>query len=93
MIDNNLRNFILKNRDEVKKIILTNNQIKIFRLVQDFDGGYITYSELSKIMGITIHAASMNLNRLYKAGYLKRRKATSLTGHKVYLYRVAFLEK
>ena len=72
------------NADEIRKLLLTKNQIALVNLVKDFGG--ITSSKMVSATGISLQDMSTRLARLESKGYLSRSSFSSESGGIEYLY-------
>ena len=85
---NYVRRFMLNNIHEVKRILPTEQQIKIIKLTSET----LTAPELAKKIGITIPHASMQLAKLWRRGWLERSDIGNETGGTMYIYTSLFGE-
>ena len=68
------------NSSDIRKLLLTDNQIELIKRVGKCK--YITASELSESLEVSIQNASSKLNTLFNRGYLERLTTTAKSGDK-----------
>ncbi len=88
-----IRNFILDNMSEIKKMMLSESQTRIVRAVAQryrFHGMRTAAYDLSVETGVSINCASSKLKNLYNMGWLNREKNKDPTGGYYYVYFADF---
>ncbi len=88
-----IRNFILDNMAEIKKMMLSESQVSLTKGVKQrymFHGMKTTSCDLSIETGISVQCASVKLKNLYNMGWLTREKRTDPSGGYYYVYFTDF---
>ena len=86
MNDRKLMELFLNCPDTVRRICITDNQIKIINLINKNPGSCMRAKELMYIKGTTIQNASTQLVKLWKVGYLTRTEVVQESGGLEYVY-------
>ena len=79
-----LRRIILCNSRLVRKLLLSENMIKLVKEIRAH--GFIRVAKVAELKDISIQNASAKLNKLYSKGYLRREEATAKSGGIEYIY-------
>lgn len=87
MKNDNIRLLAFKDPELVKSLIVTQNQVKIIRLISRRPEGVFS-TLLVKKLNISIQSASSILSKIYRKGYLTREEKIHPTGGSQYLYNV-----
>lgn len=88
-----IRNFILDNQDEIKKMILSKAQAILIKAVRQrcmYHGIKTSAPDVAIETGISIQNASTKLRKLYDMGWLLRDRKNDLTGGCYYAYYTDF---
>lgn len=88
-----IRNFILDNIDEIKKMMLSKPQLNLLTGIiqrERFHGLKTSAFDVAVETGISIQSASSRLKKLHDIGWLKRERENDLTGGVYYIYYVDF---
>ncbi len=88
-----IRNFILDNMSEIKKMMLSEAQLNLMIGItqrERYHGMKTSAFDLSIETQISIQSASSRLKKLHDTGWLKRKKMNDFTGGIYYVYYVDF---
>ncbi len=87
-----IRNFILDNQDEIKKMILSKGQATLIKAIRQrcYHGIKTSAPDLAIETGISIQNASTKLRNLHNMGWLLRDRKNDLTGGYYYVYYTDF---
>jgi len=82
-----VREFYIKKSTEMKRLRLSEEQIKLFNILSKVD--YMTTSQLAKLWKVSTQCANGKLTVLYKKGYAERVKYFAESGGIEYEYCTA----
>lgn len=86
MDDRKLIKFIAKNREGIKRLMLSNSRMEIVKFVGILKE--INSNDLAHKNDLTMQCASTKLLKLYKMGWLDRKEKKSSSGGMEYVYSV-----
>jgi len=84
MNDDLIRAYLLSDRDRIRKLMPTTQQITAINYAKRF--GKITSNDIATAYGLTIQRATMLLKSCYDKGYLKRRDDGCESGGQQFTY-------
>lgn len=86
-IDSKFKKLMIDCPDLVRKAVLSDHQIRVFKIVKGEGGMYSRH--LSEHLGVSVQSAGATLSRLVDAGYLQKYPVNAPSGGTEYFYRAA----
>ena len=85
--DKKLMRLFINCPDYVRRVVITDNQIRIIKAIRNSGENSITTKMLSVMWGISLQSASAQLTKLWQRGYLTRCEIIDQTGGIIYRYK------
>lgn len=81
-----LRSLLIKYPEVVYDLRITTHQMDIYKTVNNFKPRGASSPDIASWYGTTVQNASLQLNKLWRKGYLNRSKINSISGGVIFLY-------